>query len=66
MAIPVCPAAGATVIVQLVPLLVSAIFELGTNVGFEEVADTVRFAVGVSASVIVNARGGVALLALIV
>ena len=55
--VPVCPAAGLIVTVRLAPDPPSTRLALGTNGRFEEVAVTVRLAVGVSASPTVNATG---------
>ena len=64
--VPVWPAAGVTVMVQTLPLPLKAMFAAGTKEGFEELADTVRFAAGVCASPIMNASGPVLVFALMV
>ena len=66
VAVPVCPVAGVTVMVRLEPEPPKAMPLLGTNVGFEEVPDTVRLPAEVSWSLTVKLHAPVELPAVMV
>ena len=66
VAVPLWLAAGVTVTVQLVPLPLSTILALGTNVGLEEAPVTVRVPLEVPLWPTVKAKGPQPVLALIV
>jgi hypothetical protein len=66
VAVPVWLVAGVRVMVQLVPLLLSTILVLGTRVGLDELAVTVRPVPVVPAWPTVNAKGPQLVLTLIV
>src|SRR5437867_6410239 len=59
VAVPTWPLAGVTVTVRFPPLPPNTMFALGTSVGLEELADTVRLVSGVRASLTVKASGPV-------
>ena len=59
VAVPLWPAAGATVTVRLEALPPKMMLALGTRAGLEELPETVRLAAAVSASPMVNASGPV-------
>src|SRR5439155_26138249 len=61
VAVPTWPLAGVTVTVRFPPLPPNTMFALGTSVGLEELAETVRLPAGVWASLTVKASGPVEL-----
>jgi len=66
VAVPDCEDAGVTVTVRFVPLPPNMILAVGAKAGLDEVAARVRFAAGVSLSLIEKLIGPVELLAAIV
>ena len=58
-AVPVFPLDGVTLTVRFELLPPKTICETGTNVGFDEAADKMRFAAGVAASPMVKGSGPV-------
>jgi hypothetical protein len=66
VAVPVWPLAGVTVMVRLEPEPPKTMPLLGTNVGFEELPETVRLPADVSRSPTMKLNGPVALPAVMV
>ena len=60
VAVPACAAAGVILIVRLVPLPPNTMLPGGTRIVFEEAAERVKFAGGVSRSLTRNAIEGAA------
>ena len=59
VAVPVCPAAGVSVIDRLFPLPPKTMLPFGTKSVFDELALTIKLPAGVSVSLTVKARAGV-------
>src|SRR5439155_1510426 len=66
VAVPTWPLAGVTVTVRFPPLPPNTMFALGTSVGLEELADTVKIGRAACRAINENARGAVELPALMV